>query len=433
MRRALLAALVVLAGCGQPEPPEVPVPAPTPRPRPTERPPAPRPAAPQQTPSASPFAAGPSIRIGIQVDVARLTVGGGDAVVLRPARGQAVLVARGRSGSLVATPSSVTLEGVGPDRTLAAPVTIEAGQPGEFVRIAGRDYRGKVEVQRSAAGLVAIDQLSFEEYLGGVVAAEIGIGDEASLEAVKAQAVIARTYAIKNLGRNRRQGFDLLASVSDQRFDGVSGETPLAWRALAETKGELVVYNGAPIEAFFHSTCGGRTAAGSEVFANADRPYLRSVSDLDPSGQAWCKSSPRFRWQQEWDAEELTAALRKGLRVEEVEARSVRSIEITGQSPTGRATRLRVRLRGRDVTVEGSNAIRRALPPPDLELLRSAAFTLTTRSDGERIGRLEVSGQGAGHGVGLCQWGAIGRARAGQKYEAILSAYYPGTRLERRW
>jgi stage II sporulation protein D len=432
VRRVLLAALL-LAACRPPEPPEVPAPRPTPRPVPTDRPPA-RPPAEPQRPAAVPFAAGPSIRIGLLVEVAEVRIGGGDPIVVRPGgSAPAVLVTRGRTATLQATPSSVTLQGVGADRVVATPLTLEPAQPGEFVRIAGKDYRGKVEVRRGEGGLVVIDQLSFEEYLGGVVAAELGVSDEQSFEAVKAQAVIARTYAVRNLGRNRRQGFDLLATVSDQRFDGVAGETPVAWRALAETKGEIVTYNGAPIEAFFHSTCGGRTAAGKEVFTYADRPYLRSVSDTDPNGQAWCRSSPRFTWTESWDAAALSAALRRGMRLSAEEAGSVRSIEVTGRSPTGRATQLRVRLRGRDVTIDGSNAVRRALPPADLDLLRSAAFTLTTRNDGDRIGRLELTGQGSGHGVGLCQWGAIGRARAGHGYPAILTAYYPGTRLERRW
>lgn len=433
MRRALGVLLVLLAGCGAPEPPEVP----NPTPRPRERPPAGRPVTPApatpEGPAAAPFAAGPDIRIGILVDVGRVTIGGGDALVVRPASGQAVIVAAGRSASLTATAAAVTFDGEGPSRTLALPLTIEPAQVGNFVRAAGKDYRGRLEVRRGNSGLVVIDRLSMEAYLGGVVAAELGVKDAESLEAVKAQAVIARTYAVKGMGRNQRLGFDLLATVSDQVYTGVAGETPMAWRALAETKGEVVTHNGAPIDAFFHSTCGGRTASGAEVYANGGRPYLRSVSDLDPSGQAWCRISPRFRWTQEWNASELTAALQKGLRLDAGEAGTVRAIEVTDRSPSGRATRMRVRLRGRDVTVDGSNAIRRALPPADLDMLRSATFTLTTRSDGDRIGRLTMEGGGAGHGVGLCQWGAVGRARAGHKYPAILTAYYPGTRLERRW
>ena len=433
MRRALAATLVILAGCGSPDPPEVPTPAPRPRERPAERPPARPPDAPAG-PAAAPFAAGPEVRIGILVDVARVTIGGGDALVVRPSgSGQALIVPAGRTATLAATGGAVSFDGNGATRTLVAPVRVEPAQVGNFVRAAGRDYRGGLEVVRGSSGLIVIDRLSMEAYLGGVVAAELGAQDVGSFEAVKAQAVIARTYALKHLGRNRRLGFDLVSTVSDQRYDGVAGESSMAWRALADTKGEVVVQGGAPIDAFFHSTCGGRTASGAEVYTHGDRSYLRSVSDLDPSGQAWCRISPRFRWTQEWDASALAAALQRGLRLDAEEARSVRAIEVTGRSPSGRATRLRVRLRGRDVTVEGSNAIRRALPPAELDMLRSAAFTLTTRNDGDRIGRLAAEGQGAGHGVGLCQWGAIGRARAGHEYRAILTAYYPGTRLERRW
>ncbi|HET7042306.1 MAG TPA: SpoIID/LytB domain-containing protein, partial [Gemmatimonadales bacterium] len=209
--------------------------------------------------------------------------------------------------------------------------------------------------------------------------------------------------------------------------------TGAAWLALAATKGEVLTYRGAPIDAFFHSTCGGRTASGAEVFPNADRPYLRSVSDLDPSGQAWCRSSPRFEWSESFDQAHLTAALVRGLRLRPEEAAGVRSIEAIARSASGRVTRLRVRLRGRDIVIDGSNAVRRALPPPDLDLLRSATFTVTFRGDGDRIERLDLQGAGAGHGVGLCQWGAVGRARAGARYAEILAAYYPGTTMDRRW
>ena len=235
------------------------------------------------------------------------------------------------------------------------------------------------------------------------------------------------------MGRHLRNGFDLLPTVADQRYDGISGETSAAWLALAETKGVVATYQGAPIDGFFHSTCGGRTASGGEVFTYAERPYLRSVSDLDQNGQAYCRRSPRFQWQQAWEGDALATSLRTGLHLGADEAGFVRAVEVTGRSPSGRATQLRVRLRGRDVVIDGSNAVRRALPSPDLDMLRSATFTLTFRTEGDRVVRLEASGQGSGHGVGLCQWGAIGRSQAGQTHAEILAAYFPGTSLDRRW
>lgn len=387
----------------------------------------------RQAPVAAPFAGGPEIRIGLQVDVARVTLGGGGALVVRPASGASMVIPAGRTAGVTAERGRLTVEGAEGARSLVAPLTVTPAEQGGFVRVAGRDHRGALELQKTLAGVTVAVRLSMETYLGGVVAAELGTTDPDALEALKAQAVIARTYAMRNLGRNRGQGFDLLATVSDQRYDGVAGEQGTAWKALADTKGQVLTYQGAPIDAFFHSTCGGRTASGAEVFTYADRPYLRSVSDLDPAGQAWCRASPRFRWEQRWDAEALTAALRKGLDLDAAAAAGVRSIETTRRSPSDRVTQLRVRLRGRDVVIDGSNAVRRALPPPDLDLLRSAAFTLTYSGDGQHIDQLTVTGQGSGHGVGLCQWGAIGRARAGRPYAEILAAYYPGTRLDQRW
>lgn len=435
-RAACLLALVVTAACGHREPPEAPRPTPTPprvpSPAPPTRPPVRVPeAAPR--PVAAPFAGGPEIRIGLLVDVPRVTLGGGSALVVRSSAGGPVIVPGGRSATITPSGALVAIDPGDRLRTLVAPVVVEPEDPSGFVRVDGKDYRGTVEIRRSPIGLVVIDRLSLETYLGGVVAPELGVTDPDAIEALKAQAVIARTYAVKQQGRYRRQGFDLLATVADQKYDGVRGETSAAWGALAETKGEVLTWNGAPIDAFFHSTCGGRTAAGAEVFANADRPYLRSVSDLDPSGQAWCRSSPRFSWTETWDAPELVGALRRGLGLTADEAASVRSIAAGRISGSGRVTQLRVRLRGRDVVIDGSNAVRRALPPAGLDLLRSAAFTLTTRGTGERIEQLTAEGRGSGHGVGLCQWGAVGRARAGARYGEILSAYYPGTRLDRRW
>ena len=436
MRRGLPFALILAVGCGQREPPDVPLPQPQP-PAATPRP-VPRtagPTVPLQGPIGAPFAAGPEIRIGLLVDVPRATLGGGGALVIRSAEGgSGLIVPAGRTAALSLAGGRILVETDDAHRQLSGPLTIGPAEVGGFVRAGGRDHRGTLEVRRDEEGLTLIARLSFETYLGGVVAAELGVQDSDVIEALKAQAVIARTYAVKNLGRNRRQGFDLLATVSDQRYDGVSGETPAAWRALSATKGQVVTWRGAPIDAFFHSTCGGRTASGAEVFTYADRPYLRSISDLDPSGLAWCRESPRFHWEQSWDAQALTAALQRGgLRLTADEASFVRSIEATDRTTSGRVTRLRVRLRGRDVVIEGSNAIRRTLPPPDLDLLRSATFTLTTRNAGERIGQLTLAGQGSGHGVGLCQWGAIGRARAGRSFTEILAAFYPGTQLDHRW
>ncbi len=108
----------------------------------------------------------------------------------------------------------------------------------------------------------------------------------------------------------------------------------------------------------------------------------------------------------------------------------VRDVRVARRTPSGRVGELSIGLPREEVRVEGAN-VRRVLRPVSGEILRSAAFTLTVNGAGRRVTRLAADGQGAGHGVGFCQWGAVGRSRAGQEYRRILAAYFPGTQLER--
>jgi stage II sporulation protein D len=197
----------------------------------------------------------------------------------------------------------------------------------------------------------------------------------------------------------------------------------------------VLTWAGQPIDAFFHSTCGGRTAAAEEVFASAARPYLRSIRDLREDGTSWCASSPRFRWREEWPADRLRAILQETLPPLGGPVPSlaeVRDVRVTARTPTGRVHGLRIDLGTVVVPVSGP-AVRQVLRPAPGQLLRSAAFDLRVERDGPALVRLVAEGHGAGHGVGLCQWGTIGRARAGWDHRRILAAYFPGTELERHW
>jgi stage II sporulation protein D len=292
------------------------------------------------------------------------------------------------------------------------------------------------EVLRDRTGLTLVNRLGIEAYLLGVVSAEMGRRSLAEEAALRAQAVVSRTYALRNLGRWRAQGFDLYTTVADQVYGGVASETPEGRAAVAATRGQVITYNGKPIEALYYSTCGGRTADGFEVFRTVARPYLRSVPDEGPGGAVYCRISPRYRWHEEWSGEMLRATLRRNLPEAVGGAASlvshVTDVRITKRTSSGRVDQLTIGLAGSDVRVEGT-AIRRVLRPAAGELLKSSAFSLGVTGAGTSVSRLTADGMGAGHGVGLCQWGAVGRARAGQGFEQILAAYYPGTRLERRY
>ncbi|NNG17728.1 MAG: SpoIID/LytB domain-containing protein, partial [Gemmatimonadales bacterium] len=305
-------------------------------------------------------------------------------------------------------------------------------------------YRGEVWVFAGSGGggggggLTVVNRLGLESYLAGVLSAEMGRRERRDQPALLAQAVVSRTYAVRNLGKRVASGFDLLPTVADQIYGGVGAETVQAWDAVRGTRHQVLTHRGRVIDPFFSSTCGGTTAAGIEVFRAAERPYLQSLPDVSPTGEAYCSLSPRFRWRQEWTGDELTRTVRRFLpavsSIGGSEISSVRDVAVTERTTSGRVAAIAIQLAGKgggsgSVVVRGPD-IRRVLRPTTGQLLLSAQFLLTAERQGGRVQQLAADGAGAGHGVGFCQWGAVGRARAGQEYHEILAAYFPHTVLE---
>jgi stage II sporulation protein D len=437
---AAAAAAVAVASC-HPTQPTAP-PAPEPLPSAAARPPAalvvdsgpggpPRAPLPPDT-----VVSTADVRIGLAVGAAEVTIGGGGPLVItNPAGVRVQDVIEGAAWRVRPTGPAMTLTGPGGlNGGRLDAIVITPLHPGQYVRVDGRDYRGEVSVIPGPDGLTVINRLGLESYLAGVLSAEMGRRDPTEVQAMYAQAVISRTYAVRNQGKRRALGFDLYGTVSDQVYGGVGAETAQSWDAVRATRAEIVTWKGQPIDAFFYSTCGGRTESGAAVFQLAGDPYLKSVSDLDPNGQAYCRFSPRFRWREEYAGDRLEAMLRRTLPgLTSVSASSVSRIEdvkVARRTPSGRVESVEFKLNGRHVSVSGQ-AVRRAFLLPDGGMLRSTAFDVQERADGSRVSWLAIDGRGAGHGVGFCQWGAVGRAREGQDYGEILAAYYPSTSIER--
>jgi stage II sporulation protein D len=414
---ALAAAVAAFAAVGScaPAPGGVPGPVPTPE-RPAET-------------------AEPEVRIGLAVGAPDATLGGGFPLQVSDPSGALVAVIGPGEVWRVTTPGSgIHLSGPGGSAGGSEALTVVPGEPGRPVRVNGRDFRGSVVLLRDRTGLTVVNRVGMEPYILGVVSAEMGRRGLGDLEALRAQAVVSRTYAMRNLRRWDAQGFDLYATVADQVYGGLGSETPEAEDAVRATRGLVLTFAGAPIDAFFYSTCGGTTAEGTEVFRGADRPYLPSVSDIAGDGTAYCSLSPRFHWREEWSGESLRATLRRTLPaaagVPAGGIREVRDVRVARRTGSGRVGELIIALGTEDVKVDGP-AVRQVLRPASGDLLRSSAFSLSATGAGRRITRLVAEGGGAGHGVGFCQWGAVGRSRAGQNYQQIVSAYYPGAQLER--
>jgi stage II sporulation protein D len=425
-------------------PAAAPPPAPVPMPGPSTPLPMPGPSTPLPVPGPSTAAEGPAepqIRLGLVVGAPVAMVSGtaglsvsdpsGARLAEIPA-GEVWRVTTGGTGLVVLAPG-------GAATTPSEQIEITSPDPEALVRVNGRPYRGTVTALRDRTGVTVIDRVPMEAYLAGVVSAEMGRRSITEQEALRAQAVVSRTFALRNLRRWQAQGFDLYATVADQVYGGAASETPEGRAAVDATRGRILTYGGVPIDAFFYSTCGGRTADGTEVFRSADRPYLRSVADVADDGTAYCSISPRFRWHEEWTGEALRATLERTLPSVAAAAgpsttagdmSEVRDVRVSYRTPSGRVGLLTIALRRGDVQVE-EPSVRQVLRPVSGELLRSNTFTLTVSGAGQRVTRLAADGAGAGHGVGFCQWGAVGRSRAGQDYERILAAYYPGASLER--
>ncbi|MCL5023182.1 MAG: SpoIID/LytB domain-containing protein [Nitrospirae bacterium] len=268
---------------------------------------------------------------------------------------------------------------------------------GEFL-MNGARYSGTIEVWKGEKGLYIINELPLEEYVADVVASEVGMNWD--LEALKVQAVIARTYAVyrKNAASNSR--FHLTSSVLHQVYKGNNTQVQIAY-AVRETAGEILTYEGKPIEAFYHSTCGGKTENPEEVFGKS-YPYLKSV-------ESNCELSPYWLWERKIPKEEIEKAL--GLK-------GLKEMRILSHTSTGRAKELAVEAASGKSVVKATE-LRKLL---GWSRLPSTNFTMKEEADA-----VTFTGKGYGHGVGLCQWSALQMAREGKNYREILSFFYPGT------
>lgn len=375
----------------------------------------------------------PEIAVGVAVAAASVEIGG-QGRIAAVARGvPAFGLDDGRSVTLTADGRAVRVSGATAGRYESLTFTSTAA--GRYVTVNGRAYRGVIDVTARDGAITTVNRVPLEQYLFGVVNAEMGHRTAAEREALAAQAVVSRTYALKNRGRFASEGYDLRGTVTDQAYLGVDAETPDGIAAVRETAGQVLTYDGQLIDAFFHSTCGGSTASPEEVFRTVrNTPYLRPVSDRKPDGGYYCDISPHFRWTVTWDGDALRGILRRTvpavLGIDSGMVSALRDVYVRRTGPSGRATDVRIRVERGEIPVSGAD-LRAVFVTPDGRTLGSSAVTLHAQRDGDRLIQLTADGAGWGHGVGMCQWGAVGRARAGQDYRTILSTYFPGTTIAR--
>lgn len=380
---------------------------------------------------------GPAVRIALAHGERRVTISatgewrlydsGGESTLLRAGSGELWSVEARRS----------TLHAVGADGSVTAlrpgPFVARPVSSGTFVTVDGKSYRGEVWIFPADEGVTVVNKLALEDYLRGVVPLEIGNRARSERAAIEAQAVAARSYAYTHLAPADSRLFDMVATVMDQVYGGVRAETGLSDAAVAATMGLVLTYHGVVVNAPYHSTCGGSTARASEVWPRSgDEPYLVPVSDRIPgTDRYYCDISPRFRWTRTFTNAALRSVLDRYLRdyvsVPRGGAGRPQSVKVNGHTPSGRVRSLVITTdRGRYTLRE--NDIRFVLRSASGEILNSTYFSVESkRARRGGLSSLVVRGSGYGHGIGMCQWGAIGRARAGQDFREILRTYYPGT------
>lgn len=376
------------------------------------------------------------VSLGMMQTVA---IGGTDGWRIMDRDGRVVVEGDGRDRvSLSFADGSIKLvDAGGSTRDLRSPLSIVSRTASSSLQINQRRYRGELAIIAGDSGMRVINRVAVEAYLRGVVPRELGVrgaGDRAALEA---QAVAARSYVVTRLGNTSRP-FDVTATTTDQVYGGADAEDGLADAAVVATEGLVLRYNGRVVSAPYHSTCGGSTAAPDELWRSPNEPFLQRVSDRIPgSDRFYCDIAPRFRWERSWRADTLSAIVERYLRAYTQVAAGpvgdVRDISVDGRTPSGRVAALWIATdRGRYRV--RANDIRYVLRSPGGELLNSTYFSpeVVSSADG-RLTRVTIRGTGYGHGVGMCQWGAIGRARAGQDFRTILRTYFPGTTVARAY
>jgi stage II sporulation protein D len=279
---------------------------------------------------------------------------------------------------------------------------------GSGLYVNGKRYRGELIVKAKREGLLVINRLDIEEYLGGVLPGEVPFWWP--MEALKAQAVAARTYACYYRFVNRNNEYDLRDDVYSQVYKGKNKEKFKTYLAVKATSGEVLTYKDKIFPAYFHSTCAGHTE-NALILWDVDIEPLRGVSC------PYCSISPFYKWKR---------VISKKIFIETLNSsgynfRDIDGVRVKERNQSSRAKEVVVEyLNGKEIVFEGGNF--RYIMGSKIAL--SSNFEVSVKN-----GEVIFEGKGWGHGVGLCQWGCYGMALKDYGYKDILEFYYPGAEI----
>ncbi|MBU4345978.1 MAG: SpoIID/LytB domain-containing protein [Candidatus Omnitrophica bacterium] len=276
----------------------------------------------------------------------------------------------------------------------------------------GRSFRGCIQfIQKDNLRLSAINFIDLEDYIKGILYHEVS--HYWPLEALKAQAILCRTYALYQIQESKAKDYDVTSDIYSQVYGGKSSERYRTNKAVDKTQYEVLTYQERIFSTYYHATCGGHTQDASLLW-RIDIPPLKGVSCN------FCADSPHFSWHKVLSLKQIKDAL---LKLGYSDCGTIKDIIISGRDKSGRITYLKITTNKKDIKIPAKD-FRNALGP---NVIRSTNFDVKVVDQD-----VVFVGSGWGHGVGLCQWGAYFMAKQGYSYEQILQYYYPQAQLKTR-
>ncbi|MEA3307255.1 MAG: tRNA preQ1(34) S-adenosylmethionine ribosyltransferase-isomerase QueA, partial [Elusimicrobiota bacterium] len=291
---------------------------------------------------------------------------------------------------------------------LSSPIKLVSPDGEERIKIGGHTYRGEIILHSGdEENLTIVENILLEHYIGGVLSFEMS--PKWPLEALKAQAVASRTFAIKNLQPDKL--FDITAGVERQVYKGHQHVNPRIIEAVNSTRGEILTYKGIPFKTYFHSCCGGHTANNRIAWHETAVKPLKGVRD------PYCKNSKHYRWSLYLSKSDLLAFVQK----QGSTALRIRGMRVSKKSRSRRAINIKFTTNGKSFTAKAYDM---------RKYFGSTEFrsTYITKIRKKKYG-YKIYGRGWGHGVGMCQEGAKSLAHRGRSYRQILRHYYPHAKL----
>ena len=314
---------------------------------------------------------------------------------------------------------------------LASPIKINSKHP-VFVKIPGvtrKVFQSPLYIRNTGKQLIITSEIPFENYIAGVVYGEMPGGTP---EALKAQAVVARSYALKNMDRHKDEGYNFCDCTHCQVYKGYVNRDSRFFYAAVSTGGLVLKHAGTLVDGLYHSTCGGKTSMPVDVYGSVE-PGVTGVTDIiskEKNKEILCGSSPHFRWKYKITAEELLQILKKEPLYDSIDG--IEEIRILKKDAAGRVLILQIIGKERILKISGYDFWQMTGSHKGWGKFKSACFTVKTiKPTASKKSQVQFVflGKGLGHGLGMCQWGAMRMGEKGYSFRQILKHYFPESEI----